>query len=1152
MRYAIFSDIHGNFQAWEAVLADMRASGAEVLVCLGDVVGYGPRPQDVLDAICAETQNLVVGNHDAAAAGRLDLSCFNPDAREIIRWTRKRLSKKSLKALKDVPLAIEENDLYFVHAEVSDPGRFGYIETAEEAKANLEAGTHRVTFIGHTHHPVIFEMEDDGSVARLPPEDTELDPGRRYIVNVGSVGEPRNPEDIHARYVLYDSDSAQLFFRSAEFDAEAYRMDLEQSGLKIKPYFLKVIDHEKEALEMAKNAEAARALMMDMVAPIRAPSGLDVVTAQLILPGAAPRKSHMSALMAAASIALLVAVIFLVVVWDPEGKGDEVPDLLANSWKGDPDNTSGTPDPDTPPAAPDTATDPEPVKPTDPQPGSGPVAPEKPPANPDNGGAADDPNKVTAVAGSDPPPPSPPPSLETANLVLDPAMTKPSDPAPTGVTPNTEPPKPPPGPQTRTVAHWRLDKSDILVSKGFQLQMREAGEVVAPLVPAVPLTGEENTAAIKGGVWEEVEPANTFAMARGRSFTLEFWFSTVHPGAGLKFLAGTLVNSKDDGRGWMLALRGESNRAINLEFDPGPGTPIVLRIPDDGFFDDRPHHLALVWDHAGGQGPQGKVSLYVDGKQRGEKEIPHDQIPEHGTGKPFCLGNRPDHRQRRVNRFEGVLDEVRFSEQALKPEEFLMAGNRDAVAAAAQHRVIPKIVLPPPEFPESLGNGLLFYGPFEEPLGSKATLDRSGNGLHLRTDHPIIETVGLARSAFEFGRDENPLKLLSQKNPFPQLRQLAVSAWYRLPADRVEGRRRILALENIELSASHSGLVANLDGAGEVLQVPAPADTEWHHVVAQNDGQTTTLYLDGEVVGNPLAEPIPDLNQWDLPLAIGSLATGAGEWFKGEIDEVAIWDRVLSPDEIRQLRDAGLRDEWFLKYPEVAGYWRMENGRAAEGLVDSLGQRHLTRVYPGSAVAGLSPDPVPWSGEPNRSANRFGVFGEREISGEFQLRPDQGFTFEGWISCVRPIERAFVAGTRSGAAAGSQGWQIDVRPPKDRTGDRSRGQIAFIYDTGPGGIQAVAEDVVIFDEEPHHFACVWYPRSVDDEETGIMLLYLDGQQVASAALPRAQIPEQQANRFVIGNRKGTGRLALDELRFTKAPLRPGLFLMAGVEDSEQN
>ena len=107
MRYAIFSDIHGNLQAWEAVLADMRVMGAEVLVCLGDVVGYGPRPQEVLDSIRAETQNLVAGNHDAAAAGMLRLSCFNPTAREIIHWTRKRLDRPSLQFLKDVPLAIE-------------------------------------------------------------------------------------------------------------------------------------------------------------------------------------------------------------------------------------------------------------------------------------------------------------------------------------------------------------------------------------------------------------------------------------------------------------------------------------------------------------------------------------------------------------------------------------------------------------------------------------------------------------------------------------------------------------------------------------------------------------------------------------------------------------------------------------------------------------------------------------------------------------------------------------------------------------------------------------------------------------------------------------------------------------------------------------
>ncbi|MEO0414368.1 MAG: LamG-like jellyroll fold domain-containing protein, partial [Verrucomicrobiota bacterium] len=261
MRYAIISDIHGNLPAWEQVYADMRSLNADVLICLGDVVGYGPKPQEVLDGIRSVTGNFVMGNHDAAASGIIDPSIFNDHAKAVVLWTRKQLNKESLDFLRNVPLEIENEDILFVHAEVPDPGRFGYIEDEGDAAESLAATQKFVTFVGHTHHPECFEMLPYGAVQRKGDEDRVLDANCRYVINVGSVGEPRNPNDIRARYVIYDDDTRTVYFRRVDFDANIYRQQLQESKLGHKPFFLKVLDKQapvqkQETADMQVPAEA--------------------------------------------------------------------------------------------------------------------------------------------------------------------------------------------------------------------------------------------------------------------------------------------------------------------------------------------------------------------------------------------------------------------------------------------------------------------------------------------------------------------------------------------------------------------------------------------------------------------------------------------------------------------------------------------------------------------------------------------------------------------------------------------------------------------------------------------------------------------------------------------------------------------------------
>ncbi|MFP6858007.1 MAG: metallophosphoesterase family protein [Roseibacillus sp.] len=353
MRYAIFSDIHGNRQAWDAVLADMEDLEVQVYVCLGDVVGYGPCPQEVLSEIRARTENILVGNHDAAAAGLMDSSVFNPVAREAIDWTREQLDEESLSFLARMPLAIESEELLFVHAEVVEPGRFGYIETAAEVRENFAARDHRVTFVGHTHRPALFCQEVDGSILKLEDQDCMLNEDLRYIVNVGSVGEPRTYEDIRARYVIYDSDSRKLYYRRIEFDPESYRIDLLGSGLAITPFFLTVFDRRlEEHAAMRAISEGSAAVMEtdgaydEGVRELVVPTGIagDTSSASMPIPQPTPAPTHRrsrskSALLVIPLLAALVGGVFYLANNERDEEEEPAkPAALIDPWAREADN----------------------------------------------------------------------------------------------------------------------------------------------------------------------------------------------------------------------------------------------------------------------------------------------------------------------------------------------------------------------------------------------------------------------------------------------------------------------------------------------------------------------------------------------------------------------------------------------------------------------------------------------------------------------------------------------------------------------------------------------------------------------------------------------------------------------------------------------
>ncbi len=238
MRYAIVSDIHANLQAWNAVLLDIRSSGVERIVCLGDIVGYGPNPVEVMQSVYANVNNFVLGNHDAAICGKMDENLFNDGARDIIRWSRANLGRNAVRFLASLPLTLDGGDFRCAHSEFANPGSFAYVIDPEDAVHSWDAVDTQLLFIGHTHVPGIFLTGESGTPHLVEPQDFELERGKRYLVNVGSVGQPRDGET-RASYCVFNDHTRSVYWRRIPFDIDAYKTALESRGLSSVPsYFL--------------------------------------------------------------------------------------------------------------------------------------------------------------------------------------------------------------------------------------------------------------------------------------------------------------------------------------------------------------------------------------------------------------------------------------------------------------------------------------------------------------------------------------------------------------------------------------------------------------------------------------------------------------------------------------------------------------------------------------------------------------------------------------------------------------------------------------------------------------------------------------------------------------------------------------------------
>lgn len=213
------------------MLADVAGLGVEQLLCLGDLVGYGADPGPVVETIATRATLVVAGNHDHASAGLMDLEWFNPYARRAAEWTAEQLRGGAAEYLAGLPLLAEHPGATLVHSSPRNPALWTYLVSPADGAAAFASFTTGVCFIGHSHLPTVWTLHQDGSFSfQRGAGRTSLAPGDRHLINVGSVGQPRDG-DPQAAYAIWDREAAEIEIRRVPYDVEDARRRIHAAGL---------------------------------------------------------------------------------------------------------------------------------------------------------------------------------------------------------------------------------------------------------------------------------------------------------------------------------------------------------------------------------------------------------------------------------------------------------------------------------------------------------------------------------------------------------------------------------------------------------------------------------------------------------------------------------------------------------------------------------------------------------------------------------------------------------------------------------------------------------------------------------------------------------------------------------------------------------
>jgi predicted phosphodiesterase len=232
MRFAVISDVHANLEALDRVLEETGREGIDTILFLGDIVGYGPDPNTCLELIKERAEIIIAGNHDRAAVDLADARYFNPYAKAAIAWTYEVLSDDNRRFISGLPLIQEvHDDILLVHATPREPEKWHYLMTTGDALLNFECFRNKICFIGHSHIPVIIELTAPGKIV-YHSDHVNISEGSKYIVNAGSVGQPRDGNPDAAYAVLHDN---TIEIKRVSYDIVSTKKKMQDAGL---PRFL--------------------------------------------------------------------------------------------------------------------------------------------------------------------------------------------------------------------------------------------------------------------------------------------------------------------------------------------------------------------------------------------------------------------------------------------------------------------------------------------------------------------------------------------------------------------------------------------------------------------------------------------------------------------------------------------------------------------------------------------------------------------------------------------------------------------------------------------------------------------------------------------------------------------------------------------------
>ncbi|NQT32765.1 MAG: metallophosphoesterase family protein [Candidatus Omnitrophica bacterium] len=228
MNYIILSDIHSNLPAFEAVIKAFPKK-YDKIICAGDIVGYGAEPNECIKLLLSLGADNILGNHDAAVIGKMNSSNFNEYAQEAVFWTQAHIAGGSRNYLEGLEHIRKEDFFTAVHGTLHRAEKFQYMMTGADAMHTFEILETQVCFVGHSHLPGVF-VSRNGRLTGILNERIPLQPDAKYIVNAGSVGQPRDG-DPRACFCTYDTDKSEIGYHRVEYDVETARERIIDAGL---------------------------------------------------------------------------------------------------------------------------------------------------------------------------------------------------------------------------------------------------------------------------------------------------------------------------------------------------------------------------------------------------------------------------------------------------------------------------------------------------------------------------------------------------------------------------------------------------------------------------------------------------------------------------------------------------------------------------------------------------------------------------------------------------------------------------------------------------------------------------------------------------------------------------------------------------------